>query len=223
MINATSSSTTTTAASQSAGSKLASTFDNFLQLLTKQLEKQDPLSPMDATQFTSQLVQFSTVEQAINTNGKLDRLIEVVSSSAQTSALQYIDSTVELDTRVGYLGDQGEASFAYSLPSAAKEVRISVLDADGNVVREAVGNRAAGANGFVWDGKGSDGVREAAGIYRIEVTALNEGGEALAVGASGSGVVTGVTNEGDRLMLTVGGAAVPVEAVTAVRRSAAAA
>lgn len=223
MISATSSATTGTAASRSAGNKLADTFDNFLQLLTKQLEKQDPLSPMDATQFTSQLVQFSTVEQAINTNSKLDRLIEVISSSAQTSALQYIDSTVELDTRVGYLGDRGEASFAYSLPSAAAGVRIKVLDADGNTVRETVGNRAAGANGFAWDGNGSDGAREPAGIYRIEVTALDAAGEPLAVEAATSGLVGGVATVDGRLMLTVGGTTVPVEAVTSVRRGSAAA
>ncbi|HMR29872.1 MAG TPA: flagellar hook capping FlgD N-terminal domain-containing protein [Geminicoccaceae bacterium] len=222
MIGATSSATTATTASQTAGSKLADTFDNFLQLLTKQLEKQDPLSPMDATQFTTQLVQFSTVEQAINTNSKLDKLIEAVSSSAQTSALQYIDSTVELDTRVGYLAGTGGTTFGYSLPSAATQVAIRVLDADGNTVRETAGGRAAGANSFVWDGNGSSGARKPAGIYRIEVTALDAAGEPLAVEASASGLVGGVTTADGRLMLSVGGTEVPVEAVTAVRRAGAA-
>jgi flagellar basal-body rod modification protein FlgD len=210
------------AARNSASTSLSATFDNFLQLLTKQLEKQDPLSPMDATQFTSQLVQFSTVEQAIQTNSKLDRLVEVISSGAQTSALQYIDNTVETDTRVAQLAKQGEARFAYSLPRAAKEVRIAVLDADGQVVREAAGGRAAGASSFVWDGKGGNGNRLPAGVYRIEVTALDNAGNAIAVDARASGKVTGVSMVDGRLTLSVNGASLPVEAVTAVRRDAAA-
>jgi flagellar basal-body rod modification protein FlgD len=210
------------AARNSASTSLSASFDNFLQLLTKQLEKQDPLSPMDATQFTSQLVQFSTVEQAIQTNSKLDRLVEVISSGAQTSALQYIDNTVETDTRVAQLAKQGEANFAYALPRAANEVRIAVLDADGEVVREAAGGRAMGANRFVWDGKGGSGNRLPAGVYRIEVTALDNAGNAIAVDARASGKVTGVSMVDGRLTLTVGGASLPVEAVTAVRRDAAA-
>ena len=221
MITATSSTATGTAASRGDSSAIANTFDNFLQLLTKQLQNQDPLSPMDATQFTSQLVQFSTVEQAIRSNTKLDRLVEVISSSAQTSALQYIDSTVDTDTRVARLPQQGEATFAYSLSKAAKEVRIAVLDADGNVVRETVGNRAAGANSFAWDGKGSDGGREPAGIYRIEITAVDDAGGAIPVETRASGTVTGVSTVDGRLTLTIGSASIPVEAVTAVRRDAA--
>lgn len=221
MITATSS--TGSNPSTSSRTSIANTFDNFLQLLTKQLENQDPLSPMDATQFTSQLVQFSTVEQAINTNSKLDRLIEVISTSAQTSALQYIDNLVEIDTRVAQLPEQGEASFAYSLPKAAKAVQITVADADGNVVLEKTGSVAAGANIFTWEGKGSAGGREEAGIYRIEVTAVDEAGEAMAVAASASGTVSGVSTLDGRLVLTVDGAAVPVEAVTSVRRREAAA
>ena len=64
---------TATTARQTVG--LADNFDTFLQLLTTQLKSQDPLSPMDATQFTEQLVQFSGVEQAIKTNDMLGQLL----------------------------------------------------------------------------------------------------------------------------------------------------
>lgn len=221
MISSTSASTTGAGASRDSAT-LSASFDNFLQLLTKQLEKQDPLSPMDATQFTSQLVQFSSVEQAIKTNSKLDRLVDVISSSAQTSALQYIDSIVETDTRVAQLGSQGDATFAYALDKPAKTVAIKVFDADGDLVREAAGARALGANSFVWDGKGSDGKREPAGIYRIEVAAVDEAGNDIAVEARASGKVTGVSTVDGKLTLSVGAASLPVEAVTAVRRDAAA-
>ncbi len=52
-------------------------FDQFLMLLTTQLKNQDPLSPMDSTQFTNQLVMFSQVEQSINQNKNLEKLISM--------------------------------------------------------------------------------------------------------------------------------------------------
>ncbi len=78
--SATSAGTTTSAATGKAGTSFAQDFDSFLKLLTAQLQNQDPLAPMDADKFTSQLVQFSGVEQAINTNTKLDTLIGMSSA-----------------------------------------------------------------------------------------------------------------------------------------------
>jgi len=57
---------------------LASNFDTFLQLLTTQLQNQDPLSPMDSTEFTNQLVLFSQLEQQINQSKKLEQLVGVL-------------------------------------------------------------------------------------------------------------------------------------------------
>ena len=56
------------------GVTLNDTFDNFLTLLTTQLQNQDPLSPVDTNDFTNQLVQFTAVEQSLLMNQKLDEL-----------------------------------------------------------------------------------------------------------------------------------------------------
>src|SRR5688572_32958323 len=72
---ATNSVTPTTNTGDHALASLSGDYTDFLTLLTAQLKNQDPLSPMDATQFTQQLVQFSAVEQQINGNKKLDQLI----------------------------------------------------------------------------------------------------------------------------------------------------
>jgi len=64
---------------------LAEDFSQFLQLLTTQLQNQDPLSPMDSNEFTNQLVQFSQVEQQINANTKLDDLVALQLNNAITS------------------------------------------------------------------------------------------------------------------------------------------
>src|SRR5512132_470358 len=74
---------------------LADDFDSFLQLLTTQLKHQDPLSPMDANQFTQQLVQFSSVEQAIKTNDVLGQLLSLVRSDQIGRSLDYLGAEVE--------------------------------------------------------------------------------------------------------------------------------
>ena len=70
--------------------KLATDFSQFLSLLTTQLQHQDPLSPMDTTEFTNQLVAFTGVEQQINTNQKLDSLVSLQLGNAMGSALGYV-------------------------------------------------------------------------------------------------------------------------------------
>src|SRR5580658_2668762 len=56
---------------------LSSNFNDFLQMLMTQLQNQDPTSPMDTNEFTSELVEFSGVEQQINTNSSLTQLIQL--------------------------------------------------------------------------------------------------------------------------------------------------
>src|SRR5215470_14788285 len=69
---------------------LSSNFDTFLTLLTTQLQNQDPLQPMDSNQFTQQLVEFSQVEQQINSNKNLESLISLTKYQTNQSAVSYL-------------------------------------------------------------------------------------------------------------------------------------
>src|SRR6201981_1569760 len=84
--------------SQAAGASktLSSNFDTFLTLLTTQLQNQDPLSPMDSNQFTQQLVQFSQVEQQINTNDNLKSLITQGANQTGAYAVSYLGKAVTI-------------------------------------------------------------------------------------------------------------------------------
>src|SRR5215831_8406226 len=73
---------------------LSGDYSNFLTLLTTQLKNQDPLAPMDTTQFTQQLVQFSAVEQQINGNKKLDQLIGLQSTANAYGAVGFVGTQV---------------------------------------------------------------------------------------------------------------------------------
>src|ERR1700754_3601844 len=93
---------------------LSGDYTNFLTLLTAQLKNQDPLSPMDATQFTQQLVQFSAVEQQINGNKKLDQLIGLQSTANAYGAVGFVGTTIAANSDDVPLQD-GQAKFDYTI------------------------------------------------------------------------------------------------------------
>lgn len=218
-VDATQASVGTTAASRS-GVKLAADFDSFLQLLTTQLTTQDPLSPMDAEQFTSQLVQFSSVEQAIQTNTKLEMLIGLMQANQTTAALQYIGATVELDTSAIALAAGGTAEIAYDLPETAAAVLVEIRDSAGGLVRQLTGPAAAGPQRLVWDGRDGAGVAQAAGAYKVTVAAVDSLGREIPVLLDTVGRVEALTQTTAGLRLTVDGRTYPVESVRSVRPAA---
>lgn len=180
-----------TAKSAVSGKKLAENFDTFLIMLTTQLKHQDPLSPMDSTEFTNQLVQFANVEQQIAANANLETLIGVNAMSQKAWSISYIGSTIEAESasvplqgskesntnEIQHVG--GTANFSYTLPQAAKSVKIEIKDANGNVVRSFSGSTAVGRHADNWDGNDASGQAAPNGKYTVNVTALDTAGNAI--------------------------------------------
>lgn len=186
MVTAVSStSTTSTSAASSASSVLASDFDTFLQLLTTQLKNQDPTDPMDANQFTEQLVQFSQVEQQINMNKNLETMIAMLQSQQSSANLSYIGKVVDFDSNEVELAEGGTAFWSYDLPDDAETVQYKILDEDGNVVRSgsmSAEDAGAGTSGRIevaWDGTDAEGNACDPGTYTLEVTAKDDSGKVL--------------------------------------------
>ena len=71
-------------------STVASQYQTFLKMLTTELQNQDPTQPLDSSQFTSQLAQFSSLEQQLQTNSNLSNLITAQQSATFNSAIGYI-------------------------------------------------------------------------------------------------------------------------------------
>jgi flagellar basal-body rod modification protein FlgD len=200
---------------------LAGNFDTFLKLLTTQLRQQDPLQPMDATQFTSQLVQYASVEQAIATNKKLEDLSTLTQASSTASALGMLGHDVTVAGDKVQLGAAGEATIAYRLPAAAQSVTISMLDSAGRVVFTTMADgTAAGDNSFAWNGLNADAQRVPAGTYRIKIDSVGADGSKLAAEQLLRGRVDGIETENGEVRLFVGGVTVPIAAVRDVRRAA---
>lgn len=202
-------------AAQSAA-RFADTFDTFLTILTEQLRHQDPLEPLDANEFTAQLVQFTEVEQSIAGNNKLDALIQLQQINGTTAALGYIGKRVEIDSDAGKL-EQGQASWSYTLPKNAKAVAVNIVDATGKTVRTIEGETAAGTHPIAWDGKDNLGQIMPDGFYALKIAATDAADQSLSAKIRTTGLVTGVINGDDGLRLTVNGKELPVTAILAVK------
>jgi len=166
---------------QAAGdrTRLTDNYDTFLVLLTAQLQNQDPLAPMDSTQFTQQLVQFSQVEQQIRTNEQLESLVGQYQAASAGAALSYLGREALIESDQTLLVN-GAANWGYSLPEMADEVTLQVRDARGRTVYETTGQNAEGNHVFNWNGRDQQGNQAPDGAYTLVVTAKDSEGESIA-------------------------------------------
>lgn len=204
-------------AQKTEGLGLAEDFDSFLKLLTTQLANQDPLEPLDADQFTRQLVQFSGVEQAIKTNSMLEELVGLVRTDQFARGIDYLGATVEAQGATVRLGSEHDAQIRYSLEADAAQVTIRVRDETGKLVFQGPGEPGAGQHSIPWDGRDLLGNRLPDGLYRAEITATGASGQAIPAATTIRGVVDGVETQGERLLLSVDGVLVGADQVTRIR------
>jgi len=173
------------AAGQSAD-KLSADYNDFLTMLTTQLQNQDPLSPTDTNEFTSQLVSFTQVEQTIATNQNLEALIELQSISQQnneaTILINYLGKTIGSNLSIAGLED-GEASWDMEVSATADTVTYEVYDELGNRVysEDDPDGLSKGSQTFTWDGSTTGGGTAPEGAYYLVATATTEGGSTIDV------------------------------------------
>jgi len=203
-------------ASSKATQQLAGNFDTFLTLLTTQLQNQDPMSPMDSNQFTQQLVQFSGVEQQINTNKNLESLVSLTQNRASADAVGYLGKSVTMSGGKGVLID-GAAKWTYGLDSKAKDNTITITNADGRVVYTTQGETAAGIHNFDWDGKDNMGNQMPNGEYHLNLNAMGADGTSVTTAIASKGVVGQVDFSGSEPMLMLGPMQIKMSEVAALQ------
>lgn len=194
---------------------LSENFDQFLTMLTVQLQNQDPLSPMDSTEFTNQLVMFSQLEQDIKANENIEQVIALQKSAETTAALSYLGKDVKAASSIVYL-DGGETEFSYDMPAGADTASVTVFDADGNIVSILPAETTPGHHTEIWNGEDAQGVLQSDGIYSILVSAVDAQDAPLApVTVYFKGTATGVTQENGETLVQVGPIDIPVGAIVA--------
>ncbi|MFZ0451513.1 MAG: flagellar hook capping FlgD N-terminal domain-containing protein [Desulfatiglandaceae bacterium] len=194
--------TDTTSTASKAADKLGK--DDFLKIFMAQIQNQDPMSPMEGTEFTAQLAQFSSLEQLFNVNDNLAAIKDANGNTTRYDVLNFMGKEVVAKGDQLSLGADGTGKGAFQIAGTAG-CTVQVMDSSGSVIRNIpLGTLDAGQHHFEWDGLSDSGTRMTAGTYKFAVNAADEAGNPVLADTMISGKVTRVNLEGDSPILYVG-------------------
>jgi flagellar basal-body rod modification protein FlgD len=206
--------TSTTSTSSSTKSSVLGK-DDFLKLLITEMKNQNPLSPMDGTEYAAQLAQFSSLEQLSNINTALtdsvssnQLMTQAISNSLATTM---IGKTVKASgNSVGITGS-GSVTLGYTLANSATTVTTQIYDSAGVLVRTLRTSNAAAGNGSVtWDGENDDGSQMPAGTYTFKVSAVDSEGDAVKASTYVTGKISSVRFTSSGTAFVVDGMEIPL-------------
>ncbi|MBB4840142.1 flagellar basal-body rod modification protein FlgD [Sphingomonas kyeonggiensis] len=196
--------TNSTATANSTG--LNADFTMFLKLLTTQMQNQDPLSPMDTSQYTQQLVQYSQVEQSMAQTSTLKDILSTLGTQNLTQASSLIGRAVEVDSPVAGLSDTQAAQWSWTTPRTATSVVATITDASGKVVDTRTVEVKGDQGTLAWDGLTSTGTEMPSGKYSLSIKALDASGtEITNTTVHSIGVVNDVQLANGSVLVTVNG------------------
>jgi flagellar basal-body rod modification protein FlgD len=162
---------------------LKTDFDSFIKMLITQLKHQDPTDPMDAAEFTKQIVQFTGVEQQIASNKHLENLLKMHRGVEFNHAAVAIGKEAAVDTARGELEGVGGVEFSYKidLPDG-KEIGkslITITSEEGIIAKQMEGPTDDGAHSFAWDGNDNNNLKRSNGVYKMNIQLWDKEGRAL--------------------------------------------
>jgi flagellar basal-body rod modification protein FlgD len=194
--------------------RLAESFDTFLNLLTTQLKNQDPLAPLDSNQFTQQIVQMTGVEQQLLTNELLTKMVGNTANGVST-AVSLIGKEVRAVSATNSIFN-GKAEWTYKFDRAAENVKLEIIDSAGRTVHVAAPtDNSAGEHTLTWDGKDLAGSQlPNGGVYTLKVTAADANGAPMAPVIFIRGLVTGVEQRDGQTLIALNGGRVAWDKVT---------
>ena len=203
----------TTNASQTSKTVLGK--DDFLKMLIAQLKNQDPLNPLDGSNFAAQLAQFSSLEQLQNMNTQLGSLGSSLSSLTNGQLVNLIGN--EVSAKGNTINVEGSSNtLYYNLPSDVKSGTIKIYDSEGTLVKTlSLGSQNAGVNSMTWDCSNIT-----AGTYTFAVSASDSKGNDVSASAITTGTVTGVTFKSGSPYVTVNGQNIAFSDIISISKSA---
>ncbi len=144
-----------------AASKISSDFETFLKMLTAQISNQDPLNPIDASDYSTQLATFSGVEQQVQTNDLLKQIQAKLTQSDLVSMSHWVGKQVDIPDNVNFSGDAAE--IRAFLPDGATHGTVEILSASGTVIKKITLD--SGESNVTWDGTDQNGTAVTYGTY----------------------------------------------------------
>ncbi|KUP94743.1 flagellar hook capping FlgD N-terminal domain-containing protein [Tritonibacter horizontis] len=212
---ATAAGATKSTATQSATAALTSDFQTFLNLMTTQAKYQDPLEPMDASDYTAQLAQFSSVEQQVLTNDTLGSMLTQLSLTNMSQLTGWVGKEVRAQAAAHYDGSTPIA-VAPNPAAVADTVQLVIFDeAESEVGRIDL---PVSAEPYMWNGEGKDGDMLEKGNYTFVVESYSKDKVILSEIAEVYGLVKETQNiEGEVALIMESGSAILATSVTALR------
>jgi flagellar basal-body rod modification protein FlgD len=191
--------------------------EDFLALMTAQLKNQDPMKPLEGTEFVAQLAQFGAVSGIQNMQGSIESLASSLRSTQVLNGTTMVGHDV-LALADGFSFSQGvPVSGEIDVPAGARSLEVRITDASGQVVRTMSVTPNTGTNTFTWDGMRDDGTAASSGDYEIEAVAnIDSASESLNVLLTGR--VSSVTIDSTGTGLTLNTSSLGALSLADVRR-----
>jgi len=192
--------------------------DSFLLMLVTQLQYQDPLNPMENTEFTTQLAQINTVEQLQEVNQNLLYEQLYMASINNSQALGFVGKeAVAVGSNIYWDGEQ-QSELRYTLNGNASSVVVNVYDENRSLVTTIqCGEQDQGEHSVSWYGTNSAGDSMPEGSYTFEVMAVDVDGNTVPSTKMITGVVDGLLFEGGITYVTINGQKVPIGEIIEIK------
>lgn len=203
-----------TAITEATTDGLSSDFTTFLKMLTAQARYQDPLEPIDSSEYAAQLAQFSMVEQQVKTNDALGALFQQNSDSSVSSLASWVGMEVRASTPVHF--DGSPITISPNPAAVSDRVDLVVYDEGGTEVQRTT--IPVSAEPIQWAGVNGDGGPFVEGIYSFKIESFDNDDLILSETAEVYGQVTEaqITN-GQVILILEGNQAILSRSVTGLR------
>ena len=193
---------------------LSSDFETFLKMLTAQARYQDPLEPIDSSEYAAQLAQFSMVEQQVLSNDLLTALTAQLGSGNMAQMASWIGMEALSTAPVQF--DGTPVTINPNPIATSDEVVLVVYDADGNEVQRR--QLPVAAEPVNWAGVQSDGTPFPPGLYSFEIESRADGELLVADQAETYSRITEArTQDGQTVLILQSGVALLASAVSGIR------
>lgn len=184
-------------------------FNLFLKLLTTQMQNQDPLKPMDSTEYTQQLAQFTQVQQTVKQTGTLSDILAQLTTQNVAQASSFIGKTAQFNSAAAGLTADTPAQWSYSATLPVTALTATVTDSTGRaVLTQAITPDQSG--NFSWDGTLANGGKAPAGTFTLALSGTDATGTTVPITITTSGRVDEVIGGGGSVTLGVNGAQIPM-------------
>ncbi|MEJ5350765.1 MAG: flagellar hook capping FlgD N-terminal domain-containing protein [Melioribacteraceae bacterium] len=184
--------------------------DDFLKLMIAQLKNQDPLNPMDGTEYAAQLAQFSSLEQLTNLNSYLKQSIDanymLTQSINNTMLANLIGKQVKVNSKDLQVNGQESLSIGYELPEGVKSVKVNIYNQYGTLIKSLEASNKKGSNKLLWDLTDNNGEKVINGDYKFEVIASDYNDNAVNVTSYILGLIDGIKYSDNGTLLIINGA-----------------